>query len=351
MLALLAFLFATRGGGELDRRSFTVGLVFALLLFASVLAHELAHAAAARAYGRQVHEVVLTLWGGHTTFDARGITPLVSGVTALVGPLANLALAGVGAFALSAMGLSGTLGPMVSGDLTLAGVLTYLVYVNVILAVFNALPGIPMDGGRVLEAIVWRVTDDRYRGVIVGAWAGRIIALGVGFVALALPVSQGRTPVLFDLLWAVLVFVILWPAASAALKGAQQLSRRQHVSAGSIMVPAVAVKFDVSVEVARHEAHSAGAREVVVLAADGVPAGHFPVSLTDAVPAEQRAEAGLESVTMPLPRGTDVTSELTGDELLTALREWWGQTDVWTVADSGRIVGVVRLVDVMNALQ
>ncbi|MFN3866752.1 MAG: peptidase M50, partial [Demequina sp.] len=100
MLAILAFLFATNGGGQLDRRSFTVGLVLAVLLFASVLVHEIAHAAAARAFGRQVHEVVLTLWGGHTTFDARGMTPLVSGVTALVGPLANVGVAGLGALAL-----------------------------------------------------------------------------------------------------------------------------------------------------------------------------------------------------------------------------------------------------------
>ncbi|MDN4479346.1 site-2 protease family protein [Demequina muriae] len=351
MLAILAFVFATNGGGALDRRSFTVGLVLAVLLFASVLVHEIAHAAAARAFKRQVHEVVLTLWGGHTTFDARGMTPTVSGVTALAGPLANVALAGIGALALASGALDFTFVEMLEGDLTAAGIVRYLVYVNLVLAAFNALPGIPMDGGRVLEAIVWGVTGDRYRGVRVAAWAGRVIAVGVVLVALALPLTQGRVPGLFDVMWAVLVFVILWPAASSALRAAQALGRRQGVFAGTVMVPAIAVRFDATVEDARTQAHQAGAQEVVVISADGAPAGHFPVTLTDAVPPEQRGAASLQSVTMPLPRGAAVPADLTGEGLQVALREWWGRTDVWTVAEAGRIVGVVRLEDVMKALQ
>ncbi|MFW7415007.1 site-2 protease family protein [Demequina sp. SO4-18] len=350
MLVLLAFLFATNGGGDLDRRSFTVGLVLALLLFASVLVHEIAHAAAARAYGRQVHEVVLTLWGGHTTFDARAMTPMVSGATALAGPLANVALAALGGVALASGALDITLFSLLEGDLTVAGIVRYLVYANVILAVFNALPGIPMDGGRVLEAVVWGVTGDRYRGVRVAAWAGRVIAIVVVLVALGYPLAQGRAPGLFELAWAGLIFAILWPAASAALRTAQVLGRRQGVTAGTIMVPAVAVRFDETVAAAREQAQSAAAQEVVVVTSDGVPAGHFPVALTDAVPAEQRPTASMQSVTMPLPRGAAVPSGLTGEDLETALREWWGRTDVWTVAEEGRIVGVVRLGDVMKAL-
>ncbi|MFW2514122.1 site-2 protease family protein [Demequina sp. SO4-13] len=351
MLVLLAFLFATNGGGDLDRRTFTVGLVLALLLFASVLVHEIAHAAAARAFGRQVHEVVLTLWGGHTTFDARGMTPMVSGVTALAGPVANVLLAALGGLALASGALDITLFSLLAGDLTVAGIVRYLVYANLILAAFNALPGIPMDGGRVLEAIVWAVTGDRYRGVRIAAWAGRVIAIAVVLVVLGYPLAQGRSPQLFELLWAGLIFAILWPAASGALRTAEVLGRREGVTAGTLMVPAVPVRFNATVESARQQADAAGAQEVVVLTADGVPAGHFPVALTDAVPAEQWPSASMQSVTMPLPRGAAVPASLTGADLELALREWWGRTDVWTVAQDGRIVGVVRLGDVMKALQ
>lgn len=351
MLALIALLFSTSGGAQLDRRSFTVGLLFAVLLFASVFVHELAHAAAAKAFRRDVHEVVLTLWGGHTSFDARGMTPLISGVTAVVGPVANFLLAGAAWLALSTGALNATLVQLAEGDITVHSVVRYLLIVNVVLGVFNALPGIPMDGGRVLEAIVWHVTGNRYRGVIVAAWLGRAVAVGVIVVALATPLVQGRAPAFFDLVWPVLIFFVLWPAASLALRGAQALERRQGVSAQSLMVSATAVQFDATVEQARDHAHRVGAQEVVVVAADGSPAGHFPVALTDVVPAEDRASTGLQSVTMPIPRGADADLGLTGDALTEALQEWWGRTDVWVVSDNDTVVGVVRLADVMKALQ
>ena len=351
MLVLLAFLFATQGQATLDRRSFTLGLLLAVLLFASVLVHELAHAAAARAFRRQVHEVVLTLWGGHTSFDAEGITPRVSGLTAAAGPVANLVLAGIGGAALASGALDVTLIQLIDGDITAYLVVRYLTTVNLLLAAFNALPGIPMDGGRVLEAIVWRLTGDRYRALAVAAWSGRVIAIGVVLYALAAPIMAGRTPTLFDIAWAGLIFVILWPAASSALRAATVLGRRERVAAGAVMVGAVPVAFDASVAQALQAAEEAGAQEVVVLAGDGAPAGHFPASLAAAVPAEARATAGLQSVTMPLPRGASVDAELGGDDLVALLREWWGRTDVWTVSEQGRVIGVVRLADVMRAFE
>lgn len=349
MLVLLAYLFSTRGGNELDRRTFTEGLLLALLLFASVFIHELAHAAAAKRLGRDVHEVVLTLWGGHTSFDGRAMTPAVSGITALAGPLANVALAGIGVVISLALdrNVFELLGAQALGDMLVG----YLIYANVILAAFNALPGIPMDGGRVLEAVVWHVTGNRYRGLIVAAWGGRVIAIGVIVAIVGVPLLQGMSPDLFSVMVGVLLFYVLWPAASAALRGAHAMNRREGVTAGSLMVPAVAITFDATVAQAHLQAHDKGAREVVVLAGDGTPAGHFPVTLMDAVPSESRATTSLQSVTMPLPRGAVVSVELTGDALIEQLQQWWGQTDVWVVEDGGTVVGVVELAHVMQALQ
>lgn len=349
MLVLLAYMFSTRGGNELDRRSFTEGLMLAVLLFASVFVHELAHAATARRMGREVHEVVLTLWGGHTSFDGRNMTPAVSGLTAIAGPVANVLLAGVGLVVSFVLDVSvfELLGAGEIGYLLLG----YLVYANVVLALFNSLPGIPMDGGRVLEALVWRVTGDRLRGLIVAAWAGRIIAIGVVVVIVGLPLTQGFAPDVINLMVAALLFFVLWPAASAALKGARTVSRREGVTASSLMVPAVGINFDATVADAAEQAELTGAREVVVLAADDAPAGHFPVALIGAVPVEARTTTGLAAVTMPLPRGADVDAELTGDELISQLQEWWGRTDVWVISDNGTVVGVVQLAEVMQALQ
>ena len=349
MLVLLAYLFSTRGGNELDRRSFTEGLMLAVLLFTSVFVHELAHAATARRMGREVHEVVLTLWGGHTSFDGRNMTPAVSGLTAIAGPVANVLLAGVGLVVSFALDVS--VFELLGADQIGYLLLGYLVYANVILALFNSLPGIPMDGGRVLEAIVWRLTGDRFRGLIVAAWAGRIIAVGVAMLIVGLPLAQGFAPDLFSLMLAALLFFVLWPAASAALRGARTLSRREGVTAGSLMVSAVGINFDATVADAAAQAQRSGAREIVVLAADDAPAGHFPVALINAVPVDARATTGLQSVTMPLLRGAEVDAELTGDALVEQLQLWWGRTDVWVIRDSGTIVGVVQLSELMQALQ
>ncbi|WP_084103968.1 M50 family metallopeptidase [Demequina sp. NBRC 110056] len=351
MLVLLAFLFSTGGGADLTRRGFTIGLILAVLLFVSVFLHELSHAATAKALGREVHEVVITLWGGHTSFDARGLTPRDNGLTAAAGPLTNLVISGL-AYALLATGAFDiTLVDLVEGDITGYLIVQYLAVANLILAIFNALPGIPMDGGRVLESVVWAVTKDRWRGVIVAAWGGRVIAVGVVLYALGAPLAAGRTPTVFDVLWAGLIAVILWPAASQALRAAQHLSKREVVSAGSVMVPAIAVPYTASVDQALAAAVAAGAREVVVTGADGAVAGHFPVAIGEAVPAESRDATALTSVLMPVPRGSEVPPTLGGEELVMRLREWWGKTDGWVVVDSGRPVGVARLSDVMEALR
>src|SRR5688572_12957229 len=89
MLVILAFIYSSSASGELTPHAFSLGMLYAILLFASVFVHELAHAIAAWSYGRKVSAIVLTLWGGHTSFDGRKLTPGVTGVTAIAGPAAN----------------------------------------------------------------------------------------------------------------------------------------------------------------------------------------------------------------------------------------------------------------------
>jgi Zn-dependent protease len=341
MIALLAWVFAS-SGGTVTGRTFGLGVVLAVLLFISVFLHELAHAIAARGFKRQVREIVITLWGGHTSFDSAGMTPFVNAVTAMVGPLMNVLIA-LAAFAVSTTGA-------VSGSV--AAVLTWLAGANMFLAIFNALPGIPMDGGRVLESIVWGVSGNRHRGTVVAAWGGRVVAIGVVLYAVITPLASGEQIDIFNLVLAFLIASVLWPAASAALKYSQVMGRREGLTVAKLMVPAVAVPYELSVAQAREAAHAVAAREVVILSADGAPAGHFPVALTDEVPEGVRTTTGLQSVTMPLPRGALVAAGLTGEDLVRSVREWWGKTDVWVVTDaSGAVVGVVQLSAVLEALK
>jgi Zn-dependent protease len=340
MVGLLAWVFAS-GAGPVTGRTLALGAMLAVLLFASVFLHEFAHAVAARAYKREVKEIVITLWGGHTSFDAADMKPSVHAITAAAGPAMNLVIA------LVAQGV--TMTGLLSG--WSAAVVAWLGWANVFLAVFNFLPGIPMDGGKVLEAIVWAATGNRHRATVVAAWGGRVVAVGVVLYVLVEAFARGTRPSFVNLIWAFLIASILWPAASAALKYSQAMGKREGLTVSSLMKRAVGVPYDITVERARDDAAVASAQEVVVLAADGAPAGHFPVALTNEVPADARGTTSLQAVTMPLPRGAHVPVTLAGEDLVRALREWWGKTDVWVVLDGDKVVGVAPLNAVLDALK
>ena len=339
MLVVLAYIFAS-SAGQTTTRTLSIGLLLAASLIASVLLHEVAHAIAARAFGRKVNEIVLTLWGGHTSFDATGLTPVVNGVTAVAGPAMNLLIAGVANVVVQVANVGGLAG----------SVIAYVAWANVLLAIFNVLPGIPMDGGRVLESIVWGATGNRHKGTLVAAWVGRFVAVAVVVYSLGTPVLQGRAPGLFDVVIALMVFSILWPAASSAIAFSKAMLRRDGLTVASLMVPAVGVPYTVSVEASRTMAKAAGVLEIVVLGADDAPAGRFPLDLTDQVPEAARDATSLQSVTTPIPRGAAIEQSASADVLIPELREWWGKTDVLVVVDGTSVVGILRLVDVVAAL-
>jgi len=128
------------------------------------------------------------------------------------------------------------------------------------------------------------------------------------------------------------------------------MRRREHTTSGSLMVRAIGIQHTASVAEALEAAQAAGAAEVVVLAADGAPAGHFPVATAQAVPSELRTGTGLQSVAVPIPRGAIVSPWLEGEQLVEQLRRWHGATDVWVVVESERVAGVLPLSAVFKAL-
>lgn len=144
----------------------------ATLFFASVLVHELAHSWLASARGVEVKGITLFLFGGATHADLETKKPFDELIIALVGPLSSIALGGV--FWVSTLAL---------GDGALGFVTGYLGWINVALGIFNLLPGFPLDGGRILRAIVWQRTGNLVRATRIASRAGRIVGtlmIGVG---------------------------------------------------------------------------------------------------------------------------------------------------------------------------
>ncbi len=204
-----------------------LALGFAVGLALSVLVHELAHAVAGRAAGWPVSRIVLTLMGGHTAFGAVHTRALPTALVSLVGPLSNVAVALLGEVALS------------FAPATAAGpgwaLLQLLVLANWVLGLFNLLPGLPLDGGRVVESLVWAVTGSETRGTVVAAWCGRVISVLV--VLWALWTGQWRDPLVLAVILLVAGFIVL--GAGQALKQARLLGVLDAVRAGGIARPAL----------------------------------------------------------------------------------------------------------------
>jgi Zn-dependent protease/CBS domain-containing protein len=162
----LASLFPVLGSGL----SLLLGLVAALSLFASVLAHELGHSFVAIRQGIEVKSITLFLFGGLASLEEESKTPAEAFWVAIAGPMVSLTL-----FALfTAIGISTNL----SGPL--AAMVSLLASINLILALFNLIPGLPLDGGNILKSLVWKITGNPYKGVIFASRVGQVLGwLGI----------------------------------------------------------------------------------------------------------------------------------------------------------------------------
>lgn len=175
----------------------------AFLFFASVLAHELSHALVARRFGLRVQGITLFIFGGTTSIDSDSRSPREEAFIALAGPATSIVLGG--AF----LGLE-----LVVDQPQVAALLRWLGVINLVLGVFNLIPGFPMDGGRVLRALLWRVRGDRLVATRNAAVVGRLLA----YVLIALGVLWALSPGgLFAGIWLALIGWFLSNAAEATV--------------------------------------------------------------------------------------------------------------------------------------
>jgi Zn-dependent protease len=209
---------------------YAVGVAYAVLLLVSVLAHEAGHALVARRFGFRVDRVVADLWGGHTVYDSSTSRPGTSAAISVSGPIANLALAAL-AYSAQAVAPNGVVG-LLLGALWLT---------NAFVGVFNLLPGLPLDGGYLVHALVWKVTGDRNRALIVAGWLGRIVTVAVVLWLVGRPLLLGHQPSLFTIVWCGLIGAFLWVGASNAIRAGQSRRVIERVPLAQVLRPAVVV--------------------------------------------------------------------------------------------------------------
>lgn len=340
-LVIAALVVALFGPGlaqaypDLGVLAYGVAAVYALALLGSVLLHEVAHAVAAQQVGLPPQHIVITLWGGHTQFTSQAVSPGRSLLVAVVGPAANGVLAVAVWLVLQVLPVTGV------GY----SVLLSLAVTNAFVAVFNLVPGLPLDGGRVLEALIWKVTGRRHTGTFVAAWAGRLVAVAVLLYALA-PLLSGGTPRLLLVVWAAMIGGMLWTSAGQALKGAQVDRRALSVSLSSLMQPAVVVPAGASLAHALAIGHDGA---VVLVSDQGAPLGVLDRAASAQVLPERHDLVTVASVARRLDPGAVLDVRLTGEALLEALRSR-PETESYAVVDGGVVVGLLPVRSVLAAL-
>lgn len=219
---LVAFLITWSFAGILSEQTglglsegayFVMGILAAIVFFASLVAHEMSHALVARSRGIAVRSITLFVFGGVAQITKDPETPGDEFKVAAVGPLASLVLGGL----LLGLGFAAS----VAGVPVAAGIFGLTGSLNLVLAVFNLLPGFPLDGGRLLRAAVWRVTGDVVKATKVASTSGRVVAallIGYGLFQM---IVRG---LLIDGIWLILIGLFL---NQAAMGGYQQLVIRR----------------------------------------------------------------------------------------------------------------------------
>ncbi len=318
---------------------YVAGFVFAVILYLSVLLHEASHAITAQRLGYGVSSITLHFLGGMTEIDGASRKPRDEFWIAVVGPLTSIAV-GVAALGLWFVVPAGLIQVAVEG---LAGA-------NLIIGVLNLVPGLPLDGGRVLKALVWGVSGNQHKATLVAGWGGRLAAIAL----LAWPVVQepltGGQPTITDLVLVFILGLFLWTGATAAMVQARLRERLPALVARPLARRTLTVPDDLPLAEAVRRAREAHAGSIVTVSSSGVPLGIVSEAAVNAMPDDRRPWVAVSTVTRGLEAGLTLPATLGGEELILAISRRPAE-EYLLVEEDGRIYGVLSTADVDKAFR
>lgn len=325
--------------------AYAIAFVYALLLLFSVLIHELAHAVVGRFFAWPTEKIVLTLWGGHTQFENFKATPGRSLLVAFSGPVANFILAGLGWILVQVLPH-----PTSQSAVIVTALANIFVWANFLIGVFNVLPGLPLDGGRLVESIVWKITGDQDKGTVAAGWAGRILVVVLVVAFLAVPlISHGPNYDLQTGLFTLFIAGFLWYGASSAISGAKMRLRLPAISAAKLSEPAMGIADDSSVATTLSMISAAPGTAIVLCERDGKPRYLVDPLALASVPINAAASTPATAVAKHLPEGGYVPETASGQELVQYLAQLEG-TEYAVVNEKGSVVGLLRQRTVVAAI-
>jgi len=313
------------------------GLVASVAFLLGLLAHEVSHAYVAKRHGIEVDSITLWMFGGVSQLRGKASSPGVELQVAGVGPLVSVLIGGGCGLLAAALVRSGVSGPVI-------GTLIWLAEANVVLAVFNAIPAAPLDGGRVLHAALWKWRDDSPWASLAAARAGRVfgvllVVFGVWqFIATDSPTA----------LWPALLGWFLARAASAEELQARMEKTMSLLSVGDVMsrhpdtVPAEISVAELIDRYIFRQHHS-----TFPTVQDGRVAGLVSLRLVKQVPVDARSETLVGDIAYPLDQVVVTHPDLPLVSLVEQLEQ--SPDPRALVFDQGRLVGVVTPTDLVRA--
>jgi Zn-dependent protease/CBS domain-containing protein len=320
-------LSATLSGGM----RYVVAAAFVVLLYVSVLVHELSHSVVARGYGLPVRRILLYPLGGISEIEREAPTPGREFAVAGAGPALSLVLGAVG-WGLAQLAPYGVTGALIR----------QLMVANVIVGLFNLLPGLPLDGGRMLRAVIWKITKKPTTATLAAAWVGRGLALGL----LAIPFFSGSLAGgdIVSTLWVVVIAAFMWTGATQSIKATRFRERLPALQARRLARKAISVQADTPLAEAVRRADEAGARAVVVVDHDSKPIAIVNEAAVTATPPQRRPWVETGSMARSIDPSLILSADLQGMALLDAIRR--SPASEYLLVDStGQVVGVLAASD------
>ncbi|MFQ5719289.1 MAG: site-2 protease family protein [Acidobacteriota bacterium] len=310
----------------------------ALMLFVSVVVHELSHSLVARAKGIPVARITLFMFGGVSQLDREPDRPLDEFQIAIVGPLTSFVLGGLftAAFAITL--------PLDSAGLS--ALLGYLAFINIALGVFNLVPAFPLDGGRVLRAALWSARNSFHAATVAAAAVGKVLAYTLMALGLSLAVLAGQ----MGGLWWVLIGFFLRQAAAASAQRARVGQALADEPVSRIMThPVLALAPEDSLEQAVNRLFLARPFQEYAVAVDGRLIGMLAVADVARVPAAARRVHTVGECMTPVAEIDTAEAQAPMTSVLERLLRSGRQR--MPVVDHGRLTGMVSRDDILGFLR
>ena len=310
---------------------YVVAAAFVVLLYASVLVHELAHSLVARSYGLPVRRILLNPLGGISEIEREAPTPGREFAVAGAGPALSLVLAAIG------WGLAQAAPYGVTGAL-----IRQLVVANIIVGVFNLLPGLPLDGGRMLRAVIWKITRKPTTATIAAAWVGR----GLAVALLAIPFFSGGLAGgdIVSTLWVLVIAAFMWTGATQSIKATRFRERLPALQARRLARKAISVSASTPLAEAVRQADEAGARAIVVIDHDSKPIAIVNETAVMATPPQRRPWVEAGALARSIDPSLVLSADLQGMALLDAIRRA-PASEYLLVDPTGQVFGVLATRD------